>query len=128
MIAGMMPELQPGTWVFCSTKDASTVAATSRDALAIIRERDSVTLILAEPTARQHGFDTSMCMKQITLTVFSDLEGVGLTAAVAKALTEANIPCNVIAAFHHDHVLVPAGLADRAMAALIALQRSHQIQ
>lgn len=128
MIAGMAPELQPGTWVFCFTKDVSIVAATSQDALAIIRESEGVTLVLPEKTARQNGFDAALCLKQITLKVFSDLEGVGLTAAVAKALTEANIPCNVIAAFHHDHVLVPAGQADRAMAALIALQRSHQIQ
>lgn len=126
MIAEMTPALQPDTWVFCTSTDASTVAAASDDALAIIRESEGVTLVLPEKTARQYGFDTSLSLKQITLTVFSDLEGVGLTAAVATALTDADIPCNVIAAFHHDHVLVPDGQAERAMDTLIALQRSRR--
>ena len=43
----------------------------------------------------------------MTLQVHSALEGVGLTAAVATTLAEAGIPCNVIAAYHHDHIFVP---------------------
>ena len=53
--------------------------------------------------------------RRITLGVRSSLEAVGLTAAVAAALTDAGISANVVAAFHHDHVFVPA---DRAEAAL----------
>ncbi|WP_223427730.1 ACT domain-containing protein [Tateyamaria pelophila] len=128
MIAGMTPELQPGIWVFCSTQDPSTVSATTPDALAIIRESEGITLILRENIAKKYGFDTSLGLRQITLSVFSDLEGVGLTAAVARTLTDANIPCNVIAAFHHDHILVPAKQADQAMAALLALQHSERGQ
>ena len=45
----------------------------------------------------------------------SSLEAVGLTAAVAAALTEAGISANVVAAFHHDHVFVPAGRVDEAL-------------
>lgn len=126
MIAGMTPKLGPDIWVYCSTQDQTTVAATAPNALAVIREVEGVTLILAKGVAKAHGFDTSLGLRQITLTVFSDLEGVGLTAAVAAALTNENIPCNVIAAFHHDHVLVPEATAHRAMEALIALQLSHK--
>jgi hypothetical protein len=49
-----------------------------------------------------------------------------LTAAVAGALTRANISCNIIAAAHHDHVFVPAESARAAIEALQALQREHQ--
>jgi hypothetical protein len=63
-------------------------------------------------------------MRRIELTVRSALDGVGLTAAVASALAEAGIPCNVVAAFHHDHVFAPAAMAERALAVLHALQQS----
>ena len=36
---------------------------------------------------------------RITLMVHSDLEGVGLTAAVSGALADAGIACNMVAAF-----------------------------
>jgi hypothetical protein len=61
-------------------------------------------------------------MRRITLTVFSSLEGIGLTAAVSDALTRDGIPCNMVAAYHHDHVFVPSDKAERAMAVLIDLQ------
>ena len=47
---------------------------------------------------------------------------VGLTAAVAVALADAGIACNVVAAVHHDHLFVPVESADAALAALRALQ------
>ncbi|MEY2817195.1 MAG: hypothetical protein RL275_658, partial [Chloroflexota bacterium] len=51
------------------------------------------------------------------------LEAVGLTAAVSKALTEANISCNVVAAYYHDHLFVPVKDADRAMDVLLSLSK-----
>ena len=51
----------------------------------------------------------------------SSLEAVGLTEAVAVALTAEGISANVVAAFHHDHVFVPAERAQEAMACLAAL-------
>ena len=65
-------------------------------------------------------------MKQITLMVFSSLEGVGLTAAVAKALAKEEIPANVVAATQHDHVFVPAKMAEDAIDALRRLQAKAQ--
>jgi len=61
-------------------------------------------------------------MKRIVLTANSALDGVGLTAAVASALAETDIPCNIVAAFRHDHVFVPSAMAERALAILKALQ------
>ncbi|MEL7199646.1 MAG: ACT domain-containing protein [Pseudomonadota bacterium] len=55
---------------------------------------------------------------RITLQVHSDLEGVGLTAAVATGLAAEGVACNVIAGFHHDHIFVPWERRDDAMAIL----------
>ena len=58
----------------------------------------------------------------ITLTVHSDLQAVGLTAAVAEVLTKASISCNVVAAAFHDHIFVPADRAADALAELAGIQ------
>jgi hypothetical protein len=53
------------------------------------------------------------------LTVHSSLEAVGLTAAFSARLAERNISCNVLAGYHHDHILVPV---DRVQDAIDALR------
>lgn len=58
----------------------------------------------------------------ITLTVHSDVNAAGLTAAFAPALGDANISCNVVSAAFHDRIFVPVDDAKRALAALEALQ------
>jgi len=68
--------------------------------------------------------DKGPLFARITLQVHSDLEGVGLTAAVSAALSRAGIACNVIAAFHHDHLLVPWERREEALAVLKKLS-SH---
>lgn len=107
MIMGMMPEIQPGRFVYVVSEDPKLVKA----AIATFRESEGQSLII--PVEAFPGEITPV-MKQITLTVYSSLEGVGLTAAVSEALTEAAIPCNVVAAFHHDHIFVPEDQAGAA--------------
>jgi hypothetical protein len=58
----------------------------------------------------------------ITLSVYSDLHAVGLTAAVAAALASEGISCNVVAALRHDHLFVPVDRADDALTVLERLQ------
>ena len=48
----------------------------------------------------------------LTLSIQSSLEAVGLTAAVSARLAERDIACNVLAGYHHDHLLVPVARAD----------------
>ena len=66
-------------------------------------------------------------MRQITLQIHSSLTGVGLTAAVATALKSEDIPCNVLAASFHDHLFVPAEMAEAALEALERLQGAHKV-
>jgi hypothetical protein len=123
MVAGMTPVLAEGDFVFATTADPALAASAAAKALGSFREAEGLSLILPLAEARKLGFDCAMPMRQITLNVYSALDGTGLTAAVAGALAEDGIPCNMVAAFHHDHVFVPAEMAERAMVLLKELQR-----
>ncbi|NQY97954.1 MAG: ACT domain-containing protein [Henriciella sp.] len=58
----------------------------------------------------------------LELSVYSDLQAVGFLARVAAALSEAGIPCNAIAAYHHDHIFVPEARAEEAISAIESLR------
>jgi hypothetical protein len=122
MISGMAPKLRAGAFVFVTTNDAALIARLTGDAISIFRENEGVSLILPVEVARDAGFNTDQSMRCITLNVYSSLDGVGLTSAVSSALGEHAIPCNMVAAFHHDHVFVPSDMCDRAMEILASLQ------
>jgi hypothetical protein len=121
MIGGMAPVLRDGCFVFCTGDDPAEFAGR---AIGLFREDEGWSAILPLTEAAALGFVCDTPMRQITLQVFSALDGVGLTAAVAHALGEAGIACNMVAAFHHDHVFVPAADAERALGILQLLQAS----
>jgi len=123
MIAGMKPTLKDGRYFFCTTDDMAVLAALSDRSLAMFREDEGTALVLAEEDAALHDFDLSMPMSRIVLEVFSALDGVGLTASVATALADDGIPCNMIAAYHHDNVFVPVQMAQKAVEILMDMQR-----
>lgn len=123
MLAGMKPTLKSGRHFFCTTNDMAVLSALSDRSLATFGEDEGTALVLAEEDATQHGFDLSMPMARIVLDVFSALDGVGLTAGVATALADEGIPCNMIAAHHHDNVIVPEQMAARAVEVLHEVQR-----
>lgn len=122
MVAEMTPELLPGDYVFCTIRAPGETAALIGAALATFREEEGLSLILARERAAAAGFATGAAMRCIRLNVYSALDGVGLTAAVAGALAGAGIACNMVAAFHHDHAFVPGDRAEEALALLVALQ------
>lgn len=117
MVAGMRPELRPGRWVFAASEDAGLIA----QALGSFREAEGLSLILPVEVAGGAGLPVEPVMRQITLGVFSALDGVGLTAAVASALAERGIACNMVAALRHDHAFVPEDRAEEAVGILRAL-------
>jgi len=124
LLRTLRPVLNDGSYVFAVLPhDADSGAL---EPLATFRENEGVTVVVAEERAQLAGLRVLFRAAWITLTVHSDLQAVGLTAAVAGALTRAKISCNIIAAAHHDHVFVPAESARAAIEALQALQREHQ--
>jgi hypothetical protein len=121
MIAGMTPALRPDP-VAWAVPDSVPLPMGDVRIVAVIHEAEGPTLILPLAQAEALGLAVVFVSAQITLTVHSALEGVGLTAAVAAALADAGIPCNVIAGARHDHLFVPWDDREAAMAALLRLQ------
>ena len=121
MIAGMRPQLVPGAFHFCTLSDPVQISQAMPDAVGSFHEAEGLSVILPEATAQLLGLATGNPMRQITLQVFSGLDGVGLTAAVAGILADHGIACNMVAAFHHDHAFVPGADAQRALDLLVAL-------
>lgn len=118
LLAALQPKLNPGVFVFAQVDRLSD--ALQLDALAAFRETEGVTVVVPEAQALRAGLAIGFRAAWITLQVPSDLQAVGLTAAFSKALADAGISCNVMAAVHHDHLFVPA---DRGEDALTCLQR-----
>jgi hypothetical protein len=123
LLAGMEPELHGDEFVFCTIANANIADLARLDPLGMFREAEGLTLILRREAAEQEGLAGAAPMRMITLTVHSSLEAVGLTAAFSTRLAREGIGANVVAAFHHDHIFVPAADAEKALAALKALQR-----
>lgn len=122
MLATLDVDARPGTFAFVSV--AAHDAALDALASARIDEAEGVTYVMPADAARARGVDAPFEAAWLTLRVHSALHAVGLTAAVSRALTAHGIPCNVLAGFHHDHLLVPADRADDAIAALRALRHA----
>lgn len=123
MISGMTPTVRPGTYVFISTTDPTVVASLTSQAISTFEEDEGMSMLIPLDLAKKSGFSVDQPMSCITLNVYSSLEGVGLTSAVSTALGDQSIPCNMVAAFHHDHVFVPSEMCDRAMDVLTSLQK-----
>lgn len=88
------------------------------DGFAVIREAEGVSVIAPCDSLAARDIPFDGLWARISLKVHSALDAVGLTAAVAGALTREGISANVVAGFHHDHVFVPWDRRDAALAAL----------
>lgn len=124
LLAALHATRQPGAYVFCVIPPGVDVARVP--AIGIFREDEGVTAILSDASAVALGLPVVFRAAWITLSVHSDLDAVGLTAAVAAALAAEGISCNVVAAVHHDHLFVPIDRADAAIEALDRLQASSR--
>ena len=119
LLRGLQPEVRPGNFVMVSMN-----SETSLPALARVEEDEGTSLVLERYKADAFRLEYTTVFAWITLTVHSSLNAVGLTAAVANTLATLSIPCNVLAGFHHDHLLVPSDRVDDAMSALARLSAS----
>ena len=114
MLASLDVEQRPGLFTFVSGEHP---ALKSR-AHATINETEGPTYIVTVDDAISAGAPVDFVGVWLTLSVWSSLTSVGLTAAFSTALAEAGVPCNVLAGYHHDHVIVPADQADEALRVL----------
>lgn len=125
MITGMTPTLRDGSFVFGISDDPKVIADLIPMAICTFQENEGTSMILPLDVAQNASFDCAAPMSCITLNVYSSLEGCGLTAAVATALSDNGIACNMVAAFHHDHAFVPTDHAQEAVTVLLELQNGQ---
>jgi hypothetical protein len=125
LLKTLAPEIKSGEYVFCS------VAGNYQDfadlnPIAFFREQEGLTLIIGVEAAKKANLAYDRIFRQITLTVYSNLNDVGLTAAVSSRLASRGICANVVAAYFHDHLFVPSDRASEALETLKELSMVHQ--
>ncbi|WP_407316059.1 ACT domain-containing protein [Pseudomonas sp. nanlin1] len=116
LLEHMSPQLNPGEYVFSTVSDPSVLDP--HQLISSIREAEGLSVIVEHGYAEQLGLPFDYVAAWITLNVHSALSAVGLTAAFASALGQAQISCNVVAGHYHDHIFVAKADATRAMEVL----------
>jgi len=91
-----------------------------------MQEAEGLSVIVTQDEAEQHNIPFEEAFRQITLTVHSSLSSVGLTAAISTRLAQHKIPANIVAGAFHDHLFVPASLANKAMNVLESLSNESE--
>lgn len=125
LLQNIDPQLQDEVYVFCPLPE-SQLQNLLGDCLCLFREREGLCAILPQSLAEREGLEASGGFRQITLRVYSSLDAVGLTAAVATELANSGISANVVAALHHDHVFVPREQAQQALLLLRGISNRAQ--
>lgn len=117
LLAEITVDRRPGSYCFVGAADELKPHAE-----ATVWEPEGTSVVLPVEKAEAHGHSPDFVAAWLTVRIHSALDAVGLTALIAKALTDANIPCNVVAGYFHDHLLVPVGRAHDAILAIEALR------
>ncbi|MEO8505449.1 MAG: ACT domain-containing protein [Acidobacteriota bacterium] len=120
LLRSLEPMLHDGVYVYSTLPEG--VDGATVEAIATVREPEGMSVIVPEAAALGAGLPVLYRAAWITLTVQSELQAVGLTAAFAAALGDAGISCNVVAGAYHDHLFVPFESGPAALACLRALQ------
>lgn len=128
LLRSMEPVHNPGEYVFTTLDEVSASALSLGEVVACVREPEGLSVVVPAAAAASGSPAQPDRFAWITLSVHSDLQAVGLTAAFATALGQAGISCNVVAGHRHDHIFVPLARVEAAMAALRALQRGDPPQ
>ncbi len=120
LLKDLKPVLNEGEYLFISIKGGYDEIQ-KLEPVCVFTEAEGLSLVIAKSTAEQYNFPTGELFSWITLSVYSSLSAVGLTAAVSNALAAAGISANVIAACHHDPIFVPSSRAEDALQVLQSL-------
>ena len=121
LLRTLTTQLDNGLYVFATMSDADV----PQDLIPkmCFREAEGTTLILSQSQAEAHGIAWEFPCRMITLDVHSSLDAVGFIAVIASKLAEAGMGVNPVAGFYHDHLFVPDGREDEALAILRQIAR-----
>ena len=120
LLRSTRPVLHPQIYVFATLKVGEELP-NSINPIMTFREEEGLTLILLETEARAAGLAGTFRSQMITLQVHSSLSAVGFLAAIGARFAEAGLAVNAVSAYFHDHLFVPAGRAEEALAILQSL-------
>jgi len=118
LLRDMTPLLASKHYVYCSFPNHRLPDGV--DALCLFREVEGLTAIVDKAIAEALKLPFAFESRLITLEVHSDLAAVGFLSVVCAALAQSGIACNVVSAYYHDHLFVPAADAEKAMRVLQA--------
>ncbi len=125
LLRGLSPSLSKSFYVFVTIEHLEPAWPGDSDVLGIFKETEGVTIICTEDFANRHELNFDERFRQITCEVHSSLTAVGLTAAISKQLANHGISANVVAAYYHDHIFVPATQASDAHQLLNRLSKTQ---
>ena len=121
LLASLSPVVSPSVYVFLTRPSAAYGDGADLHPLATFAESEGLTLVVKKERADAAGERYHGEFGLISLGVHSDLQAVGLTAAIANALSEHGISANIVSAFYHDHLFVPLSRVNDAMTVLSEL-------
>ncbi len=116
-LASIVPTVSRDEYVFVSVPRARD----ELDAIAMLRENDSVSYVMTVEAAQRAGLSGTFRCHRIDLGVDTAWAQVGLMARLPADLALHEIAVNPIAGYHRDHLFVPV---DRANDAAKALSRA----
>lgn len=122
LLRSLQPKLHTGEYVFCTSVGLGNIPIDQQ--IMSFQEAEGITLVVEKNVADHYQLNYTYVASWITLTVHSSLEAVGLTAAFSNALSDKGISCNVVAAYHHDHIFVNQADGPRALEILKKLSTS----
>lgn len=121
LLENLTPVASKEDYVFITLPQANVSGELVAVAKGVFKEREGTTLIMPVVEAARFALPFEGRYRCITCEVHSSLDAVGMTAAMSRALGDAGISANVVAAYYHDHIFVPANKVDLAIAILQAL-------
>jgi hypothetical protein len=121
LLQQMTPSVHPEVFVFCCFADGQPPAGLTP--VCTFHETEGLTAIVPLNQAQALGLAHQFESRMVTLTVHSALDAVGFLARISAALAAQGIACNVVSAFHHDHLFVPRDRLEATIQVLDGLGR-----
>lgn len=125
LLRSIEPVLKPGEYVFATFKTLGSGTMERLSPISVFHESEGVSLIIGKSVADDCGIGYDSVFRLISLHVHSSLDAVGLTAAFSTALARHGISANVVAAYYHDHIFVPADMAEEALEIIKGLSKER---
>jgi hypothetical protein len=123
LLSSMKAKLSDERYIFCTLQQQVIVQSIiDLNPIGIFKEKEGISLIITKEIAEQNNIKFDSIFRLISLQVYSSLDAVGLTAAIATKLVSSRISANIVAAYYHDHIFVPEENATKALSLVEELQ------